>query len=220
MARPEFKLGRSRQDADFLTWFWPRTPENEDFTRRLSRVHVMGNIKNGKILLHDSGSTNESTFEGLPLHFEQNNEIKRRGTLFLGHEYAVDITPFETTLPGGLQIRNERAWNGPPAKSLGVSGSVRFIPSNSEVALYDALWLFTDANFGSSRLNALVLGLSNIGEVEGRFHYHRGNFWIEAYQGSMIRIGAVALRPNEIVPLTHAHEVVIGGTAFRVTIEA
>ncbi len=220
VARPEFKLGRSRQDADFLTWFWPRTPENEDFTRRLSRVHVMGNINNGKILLHDSGSTNESTFEGLPLHFEQNNEIKRRGTLFLGHEYAVDITPFDTTLPGGLQIRNERAWNGPPAKSLGVNGSVRFIPSNTEVALYDALWLFTDANFGSSRLNPLVLGLSNIGEVEGRFHYHRGNFWVEAFQGSMIRIGAVALRPNEIVPITHAHEVVIGGTAFRVTIEA
>lgn len=220
VARPEFKLGRSRQEADFLTWFWPRTTENEDLTRRLSRVHVVGKIKNGKTLLHDAGSTNESTFDGLPLHAEENNEIKRRGTLFLGHEYALDITPFDTTLPGGLQIKNERSWNGPPAKSLGVSGSIRFIPSNAEVALYDALWLFTDANFGSSRLNPLVLDLSNIGEVEGRFHYYRGHFWVEAFQGSMIRVGAVALRPNEIVPITHAHEVVIGGTAFRATIEA
>jgi hypothetical protein len=220
VARPEFKLGRSRQEADFLTWFWPRTPENEDLSRRLSRVHVVGNVERGKVLLHDAGSTNESTFEGLPLHFEENNELKRRGTLFLGHEYAVDIAPFDTTLPDGLHIENERAWYGPPARPLGVSGCVRFIPTNSEVALYDALWLFTDANFGSSRLNPLVLGLPKIGEVEGRFHYYRGNFWIEAFQGSKIRIGAVALAPNEIAPITSAQEVIIGGTAFRATIEA
>jgi TIR domain len=220
VARPEFKLGRSRQESDFLTWFWPRTPENEELTRRLSRVHVVGNVERGRVLLHDAGSTNESTFEGLPLHLEENNELKRRGTLFLGHEYAVDIAPFDTTLPGGLRIENERVWNGPAARAPGVSGCVRFIPTNSEVALYDALWLFTDANFGSSRLNPLVLGLPKIGEVEGRFHYYRGNFWIEAFQGSMIRIGAVALAPNEIAPITSAQELIIAGTAFRVTIEA
>jgi len=219
VARPEFKLGRSRQDADFLTWFWPRTPETEEKTRRLSRVHAFGRIEGGRILLFDAHSTNESTFEGLPLGDGENNEIRQRGTLILGGEYALDVTPFPSTLPGGVQIANERLWHGPPASAPAIRGSVRFLPTNSEIALYDTLWLFTDANFGSSRLNPIVLNLPGVAEAEGRFHYYRGNFWIEAFQGATLRVNGTELNPNEIVPISNGQEIAIGSAVFRATVE-
>jgi hypothetical protein len=95
---------------------------------------------------------------------------------------------------------------------------VRFIPTNSEIALYDALWLFTDANFGTSRLNPLVLDLPGVAEVAGRFLYHRGNFWIEAFEGSNVCIGDVALGPKQIAPITDKQALIIGATAFRVSV--
>jgi len=150
VARPQFKLGRSREEADFLTWFWPRSPDHDAMSRRLSRVHVIGSVEDGKILIRDAGSTNESTFEGHPLLSEQNNRIEQRGTLILGHEYALDVTPCPSALPEGLHIDNIRLWSGPPgATEPPMRGCVRFLPTNSEIALYDALWLFTDANFGA-----------------------------------------------------------------------
>ncbi|MGA3170716.1 MAG: toll/interleukin-1 receptor domain-containing protein [Chthoniobacteraceae bacterium] len=219
VARHEFKLGRSRPDVDFLTWFWPRTPETEEKTRRLSRVHVIGKIDDEKIFIHDARSTNESTFEGLPLGAEENNEIRQRGTLTLGHEYTLDITPFPSTLPGGLQISNERSWNGPPATQPAIRGCVRFLPTKSEIALFDALWIFTDANFGTSRLNPLVLTAPNVAEAEGRFHYYRENFWIEAFQGSNLRVNGTVLKPNEIVPIATGQEISIGPTIYHATVE-
>jgi len=220
IARPEFKLGRSKQEADFLTWFWPRTPEHDEMTRRLSRVHVVGTVEAGKVFIRDAGSTNESTFEGHPLQSEQNDQIDQRGTLILGHEYALDVTPCPSALPEGLHIDNTRLWNGPSPAKPAIRGCVRFIPTNSEIALYDALWLFTDANFGTSRLNPLVLDLPGVAEVEGRFLYYRGNFWIEAFEGANIRVGNVRLRPKEIVPITDAQPIVFGNTPFRVKVEA
>jgi len=220
VARSEFKLGRSRDEADFLTWFWPRSPDHDAMSRRLSRVHVIGKLEGGRILIRDAGSTNESTFEGHPLKSEQNDQIDQRGTLLLGHEYALDVTPCPSALPEGIHIDNIRLWSGPAGHEPVIRGCVRFIPTNSEIALYDALWLFTDANFGTSRLNPLVLELPGVAEVEGRFLYYRGNFWIEAFDGANIRIGAVPVRPREIVPITDAQPLVIGKTEFRVKIEA
>ena len=220
VARPQFKLGRSREEADFLTWFWPRSPDHDAMSRRLSRVHVIGSVEDGKILIRDAGSTNESTFEGHPLLSEQNNRIEQRGTLILGHEYALDVTPCPSALPEGLHIDNIRLWSGPPgATEPPMRGCVRFLPTNSEIALYDALWLFTDANFGASRLNPLVLDLPGVSEVEGRFLHYRGNFWIEAFEGANIRIGSVLLHPKEIVPITDTQPIVFGNTAFKVQIE-
>jgi hypothetical protein len=220
VARPEFKLGRSKDEADFLTWFWPRSPDNDLRTRKLSRVHAVGAIDKGRIFLRDAGSTNESTFEGHPLKERQNDPIDQRGALILGHEYALDVMPFPSALPEGVIIDNIRLWNGSPAAEPAVRGSMRFLPTNSEVSIYDALWLFTDANFGCSRLNPLVLDLPGIPEVAGRFVHYRGCFWIEAFEGANIRIGETLLHPREIAPITSRHPIFLGKTAFTVAIEA
>jgi hypothetical protein len=222
VARDEFKLGRSRRDADFLTWFWPRSPDNDDRTRRLSKVHVVAEIHGDKLVVRDAGSANRATFEGHPLSEEENDLIDQRGTLILSHEYHLDVAPFESTLAGPFQIANERLWSGPPAKERStVRGCVRFMPVNSEIAQHNAVWLFTDANFGCSKLNPVILNLQDVGEVEGRFYYYRQNFWIENLPGGTdLIVDDYKLGEREIVPLVNGARVLIGKTMFRATVES
>jgi len=221
VARSEFKLGRSRQDADFLTWFWPRSPENDDKTRRLSKVHAVAEASGDKLILRAAGSANRATFEGHSLWESENVLIDQRGTLTLGHEYHLDVTPFESTLEGPLEIANERLWSGPPPPSeSSAHGCVRFMPINSKIVQHNALWIFSDANFGCSKMNPLVLALPGMGAVEGRFHYYRQNFWIESRAGrTTVFVDGHRLVEREIVPLINGSCVMIGGTTFNATVE-
>lgn len=220
IARDEFKLGRSRQEADFLTWFWPRSAENDDRTRRLSKLHVIARQQGGKLNLQDAGSANRATFEGHSLSETQNDVIDQRGTLVLSHEYQMDVTPFDSTLEGPLRIANERLWAGqsPPA-AVARRGCVRFMPINSEIALYSALWLFTDATWGASKMNPLII--PGLADIEARFHYYRQNFWIEDLAaGSELRLDEHMLAPGEIVPLVNGARLRLGQHTFSVIIEA
>jgi hypothetical protein len=221
VARNEFKLGRSRQDADFLTWFWPRSPENDDKTRRLSKVHTVAEAYGDKLILRDAGSANRASFEGHSLWERENILIDQRGTLILGHEYHLDVTPFESTLEGPLEIANERLWSGPPPRVSSARGCVRFMPINTKIAQHNALWIFSDANFGCSKMNPLVLALPGMGEVEGRFHYYRQNFWIESRADrTTVFVDEHRLVEREIVPLINGSCVRIGDTTFNATVEA
>lgn len=221
VARNEFRLGRSRQESDFLTWFWPRSEENDYRTKRLSKVHVIAESSTQRLILRDAGSANRSTFEGHPLSANENDIIDQRGTLILAHEYHLDVTPFQSTVTGEFQISNIRKWNGPPEhEPPTIGGAVRFMPVNSELAVHNAVWLFTDAHFGCSRLNAVVLDLPGAIEVEGRFHYFRNNFWIESLPtGNGITVDHYTLEPGEVVPLVNGTRVRIAGHIFRGTID-
>src|SRR5437764_228445 len=78
----------------------------------------------------------------------------------------------------------------------------------------------TDANFGCSKLNALVLIVPGVAEVEGRFHYYRQNFWIEdLVGGNGITVDEHKLAVGEIVPIVSGARLRIGDTIFRATIE-
>jgi ribosomal protein L40E len=220
VARTEFNLGRSRDDADFLTWFWPRSRQNDERTKRLSKVHVTATRAGEKLMLRDAGSANRSTFEGHPLLFTDDDVLGQRGTLILGHEYHVDVAPFDSTLPAGLRIDNGRDWDGPPEYEVALQGAVRFMPINSELALRNAVWIFTDANIGCSRLNAIILDAPGAAEVEGRFHYYRDNFWIEALEsGNSIVVDGYELEPRDIVPIVNGSEIAIAGVTFRSAVE-
>ena len=220
VAREEFHLGRSREDADFLTWFWPRSRQNDERTKRLSKVHVTATRAGEALRLRDAGSANRSTFEGHPLSFTDDDILAQRGTLILGHEYHVDVAPFDSTLTGELRIANGRLWDGPPEYEAPLRGAVRFMPINSELALRNAVWIFTDANIGCSRLNAIILDAPGAAEVEGRFHYYRDNFWVESLEtGNGIAVDGYELKPRDIVPLVDGSEITIAGVTFQAAVE-
>lgn len=220
VAREEFHLGRSREDADFLTWFWPRSRQNDERTKRLSKVHVTATRAGERLRLRDAGSANRSTFEGHPLTSTDDDVLDQRGTLILGHEYHIDVAPFDSTLTGELRIANGRLWDGPPEYEAPLRGAVRFMPINSELALRNAVWIFTDANIGCSRLNAIILDAPGAAEVEGRFHYYRDNFWIESLEsGNGIAVDGYELKPRDIVPLVDGTEITMAGVTFQATVE-
>jgi hypothetical protein len=221
VAREEFHLGRSREDADFLTWFWPRSRQNDERTKRLSKVHVTATRAGDKLMLRDAGSANRSTFEGHPLAFIDDDVLAQRGTLILGHEYHIDVAPFGSTLTGELRLANGGLWDGPPEYEAPLRGAVRFMPINSELALRNAVWIFTDANIGCSRLNAIILDAPGAAEVEGRFHYYRDNFWVESLEtGNGIIVDGYELKPRDIVPLVDGSEVTIAGVTFQSSVES
>jgi hypothetical protein len=220
VARAEFHLGRSREDADFLTWFWPRSRQNDERTKRLSKVHVTATRAGEQLMLRDAGSANRSTFEGHPLSFTDDDVLGQRGTLILGHEYHIDVAPFDSTLTGELRIANGNRWDGPPEYEMPLRGAVRFMPINSELALRNAVWILTDANIGCSRLNAIVFDAPGAAEVEGRFHYYRDNFWIEALEsGNGIVVEGYELKARDIVPFVDGSEITIAGVTFRAVVE-
>jgi hypothetical protein len=100
-------------------------------------------------------------------------------------------------------------------------GAVHFKPLNTETAHHHTVWLFTDAAFGSSRLNAIAMEEQGLAEIQGRFHYQYGAFWLEnCAKNESVRVNYVILKPNEIAPLINGQLVQIGNTNYHVEVLA
>jgi predicted component of type VI protein secretion system len=222
VARPIFKIGRSRLDADYVAWFWPRSHSNDERTRHLSRVHVFAEIHDGKFCLRDGGSVGGSNFDGQPLASEKWEPIARRATLVMSGEYFLDVQPAASAYPGEPVIKNIKLWNGPPESQVPpVAGAVHFSPINTEPAHHLAVWLFTDASFGSSRQNPVALEDQGLAEIQGRFHHYHGAFWLEnCSKNDAVRVNYYNLKPNEIAPLINGQLVQIGRINYHVEVVA
>lgn len=235
VAREEFRIGRERGATDFTAWFWPRSERNDERTKSVSRLHMKLIRRGAHLLMFDNGSAHGASFEGhrLPVLPElagrgsgrnaappADVELAARGTIMLGHEFQIDASPFEEGSEGGPRIRNEKLWPGPPARTVERSGSVRFMPANSDIAHHLATWIFTDITFGTSRMNPLVLELPGIAEVAGRFLHYRDHFWLETFQADgSIAVNGYALRPGELIPLVDGQDVRLGATEFKAALE-
>lgn len=232
VARDEFRIGRERGASDYVAWFWPRSSANDERTKSISRLHMKLIRRGARILMFDNDSAHGASFEGhrLPVlpdpagrgsaPLSADVELSARGTIVLGHEYQIDASPFDTGLASGPQIRNESLWPGPPKRIAERPGSVRFMPLNTELAQHLAMWIFTDITFGTSRMNPLILELPGLAEVAGRILHYRDHFWIESFHSEgTIAVNGYELRPGELIPLVDAHEVRLGTTEFRATLE-
>ena len=133
--------------------------------------------------------------------FTDDDVLAQRGTLILGHEYHIDVAPFDSTLTGELRVANGPSWEGPPEYEAPLRGAVRFMPINSELALRNAVWIFTDANIGCSRLNAIILDAPARPKWKGGFTSDRDNFWIESLEsGNGIAVDDYELKPRRYRP--------------------
>jgi pSer/pThr/pTyr-binding forkhead associated (FHA) protein len=224
VARPQFRLGRSRDlkdGADLITWFMPRSRANDEKTRHLSRVHVLAEIQGGQVFLRDNESESGSTYDGQPLTPRAPEQMRRKAVLSLSSEYFVEVQRMASAYSGGLQINNISLWKGPDLPLNPCGGAVRFSPLNSELAHHDALWLLTDAAFGTSRSNALVLNAPGLAEIQGRFHHHRGCFWVEnRVANDAVRINFQVLNENGIAPLMNGLVLQLGNLNYRVEVLA
>jgi hypothetical protein len=222
VARPAFVLGRSREEADFLTWFWPRNESNDQKTRHISKKHCIITAKGAKIYIRDNDSSNRTTLDGQKLGSPDGESMERRGILKLAGSYFLDVTPFASSAPEGPTITNLRHWSGPKSGfGPSVNGSVRFIPMSANVMPQNSIWLLTDGTFGTSRANPIILDVAGLAEIQGRIYHRLGNFWIESsVNNGAVSVNGVKLEPGLIVPLVTGQVLKLGSGSFRVSIAA
>ena len=218
---PRFRLGRSRSDADFVAWFWPRNAQNDERTKRISKVQMELRADAGGICAWDSGSANGSLFDGQPLGRAEAGAVRltRQAQLLLGHQYKLEVAHRPASFPAGLRIANESHWPGPAAVAPALTGCLQLTPLDTPPTPYTTVWLFSEAGFGSSRSNPLCLGDAALDEIQGRFHHHRGCFWLEnGASNNAVAVNGSALQAGDIVPLTAGAQLQLGGTVYRVEI--
>jgi hypothetical protein len=221
VARESFSLGRSREEADYVAWFWPRNEVNDHKTRRISKKHCVFELKGPKIFLRDNDTSGHTMFDGQILDAPEGEPFERRGILSLAGTYVIDVTPFPSNSPDGPVIANLRNWSGakpPTIPALG--GSVRFLPMSKQVLPQTSCWLLTEGAFGTSRANPVILELKGLAEIQGRFHFYLGGFWLENSIGNeAVSINGFKLQPGYVIPLVTGQQVKLGEGVFRVTVQ-
>jgi pSer/pThr/pTyr-binding forkhead associated (FHA) protein len=222
VARPAFSLGRGREEADFLTWFWPRNEANDQKTRRISKKHCILSVAGGKIQVRDNETSNRTMLGGQELNSREGEPLERRGIVRLAEIYSLDVTPFPSHAPDGPMIANLRNWSGRAQETAApIRGSVRFIPMTSQVLPQNSTWLLTDGAFGTSRANPIIVDIRGLAEIQGRLHHHLGGFWIESsVDNGAVHVNGSRLEPGFIVPLVTGQTIKLGPSNFRVTIAA
>jgi hypothetical protein len=220
VANPTFVLGRSREESDYLLWFWPRTEVNDQKTRRISKKHCIFTAQDTKLFVSTSGA-NRTILDGREINANENEPLERRGILAVAGIYFLDVTPFVSEVPEGPQITNIRNWQGPnsPASSPRPAGSVRFLPMTRFVLPQNSTWFFTDGAFGTSRSNPVIIDIKGLAEIQGRFHHHLGCFWIETTaKNGAVSLDGTKLEPGFIAPLVEGQILKLADKNFKVTV--
>ena len=221
VARDSFSLGRSREETDFVTWFWPRNETNDHKTKRISKKHCTFELKGAKIFLRDNGTSGHTQFDGQLLNAPEGEPFERRGILSLAGTYAIDVTPFPSNNPDGPVILNLRNWSGAKAPAIpALGGCVRFLPMSKQVLPQSSCWLLTDGAFGTSRANPMILELKGLAEIQGRFHFYLGGFWLENSVGNeAVSVNNFKLQPGYVIPLVTGQQVKLGEGVYRVNVQ-
>lgn len=177
VARAQFRIGRSIHHADLITRIQPDTPENDERTNLLGRIHVFGEIIDGHPTLRDGNGTgpsmNGSTFGGNPLTSSAPMQVERRGVLTLGEHFSVVVIP-RLDATGGLHFENG---SGPSDAAHTPRGAITFGPTTAEPTLLDAVWLFTRVDF-ALRPGGSPAWLPPADGNPGSFLHRGGCFWL------------------------------------------
>lgn len=232
VARDEFRLGRSPADSDLVTWFLPRSPENDELSRRLSKVHCFLRRRGGRLMACDAENSNGTELDSRPLPKNAVGEpIPERGVISLDTRFKVDVHTLPGSPNGAPQIENLAMWLGtssptsiqaPPSVVIDPTalGGVTVIP-RTPLAVRRPLWLLSSLAFGADPALPLSFpGGTNLQALQGYFHFHLGHFWIETLDGSgAVEVDNVVLAAGEIAPLASGQRLRIGDVQYQLTIE-
>ena len=222
VGRPSFNLGRLREESDYLLWFWPRNQIHDTKTRRISKKHCALTARGGKLYVENVAAASLTTFDGREVTGSEGVLLERRGILNLSGIYFLDVTRFPSAHPQGPTITNLDAWQGKgsAAPSAG-NGSVRFVAVTPHVLPQNSSWILSDATFGTSRINPVILNIEGLAEIQGCFHYYQGGFWVENLaENSAVLVDEEVLPAGSIVPLADGQVLQLGETKFRLTVSA
>src|SRR6202012_3444917 len=113
----EFKIGRGRHQADasvwsdLVVWFMPRNPVNDEKTKSLGRLHVIGEARDNQITFKNSKAELEGFLDETALGIDPVILPGRTASLTLS-DYNLDVLRFPGLEAGKLNIRNLDVWKG------------------------------------------------------------------------------------------------------------
>lgn len=218
IARSQFRIGRSPEHADWVARFQPETPENEIFTNELGRVHVIGEVIQGRPALRDGNGTdpsiNGSTFNRQPLNANAGVPVRRRGMLTLGELYAIDLVPLFSEANDFL-VEGLPEWRDQPAE---IQGAIVFAPRLLEPTLRDAAWIFTRLDF-ALRPTGGPAWLPPAPGNAATFLRCNGEFWLvnANLPSGELSVDVHDLRDGDAVPLTTASTLRLGMREYTVS---
>ncbi len=232
VARDEFRIGRSPADADLVSWFLPRTPENDELSRRLSKVHCALRRRGGHLFACDSETSNGTELDGRPLPKNATGEpLPERGHLALDTRFRVDFHILPGSPTGSPQIENLTGWTGvssptsiqpPPSIAIDPTavGGVMFTTKTAP-ALRRAVWLLASLAFGADPALPLSFPLATgLQPLQGYVHHYLGHFWLENLDGNgAVQVDSIALGAGEIAPLVGGQRLRVGALEFQLAVE-
>lgn len=224
LARPQFKIGRSLYQADFIARVLPETAENEKLTKELGRVHVTAELKGARLVFLDGNgeqpSVNGSSFAGVPLSGERPTSLDKPGVLALYKNYELDVLPLLNSSDLGWDLANESEWPGPNPAPATVSGAVVFTPRRNQSMLRKAVWFFTRLDFTFNARGELTWTEAGSAESAGSFFHHRGQFWMANFAlKEPPTIGSVTLARDYAAPLVSGQVMLLGPARYTVEVQ-
>ncbi len=203
------RIGRSRSRADYVGWFWPRTPAEDARTRRLSKLHVVIEARGGGFQVSDPGSVNGSRLDGRRLG-AQGTRISPAGPpqhLLLADDYSLRLD----FLPKEDDSAETQAAATPEV------GCLRLVPTSSQPPPCEALWVLSSASFGSGDDAALRLADPSLVARHGRFLRNEHEIQLQVVAaGAEVRIDHRVIHPRETVSLQTGMQLRLGRTQWVV----
>ena len=233
VARDEFRIGRSPVEADLVTWFMPRNSENDELTRRLSKVHCYLRRRGGRLMAIDSENSNGTELDErrLPRSTATGEPLPETGVLALDTRYVIDFHLLPGSPSGRPQIDNLPQWTGAATGKSGSSpGSVTLDPTalggmtfqpRCATTIRRAVWLLSAIAFGSDPSLALSApAVEGLRPVQGYIHHYLGQFWLENLDGNgAVMLDGIMLGGNEIAPLVSGQKLRLGVVDFVIDVE-
>ncbi len=218
VARRQFRIGRSLEEADFVARHWPDTPENRRLTERIGRVHVVVTITaKGLVLFDGSGgnpSVNGSYFDGNDLSPDEPTELDRRAVVHLGSRFALEVIPLNHRLPVGAESRFHAAPN------VRQPSAVLFMPIDNGTPVHESLWLLSTIGFSLDPVGRPVWNLDPVGASPAAFLYRDGGFWLLniSLPADALVIEGKALAAGTCKALVHKQRMHIGRCVYQIEI--
>jgi hypothetical protein len=227
IARPVFRLGRSRSTSDFPTrLFNPAGEVDEEKTVQISRVQALGEWRDGHLTLRDGNgekpSANGTLWNGEPLSPTSPVTFFAAGELLLGGMYHLTVTPVPRPMGRPPEIENLPEWSAPSVTFIGPPefGAVVFRPAAGQAITRDAVWIGLGIGFHLARDRGPAWDLAGT-RSPAQFLYISGCFWLANTSIDQIPllVNEATLKPGQIAPLADGQTVEIGGRRYMVSVE-
>ena len=234
MTRPRITFGRSR-DNDVIIRFLPRSDENDNYSRNISRTHCIAELTSEGIELRDESN------RGMEVNYQVVQDRKMISARFAGDVVHVELGVTATV---SQKFEMELALFGPDRRTSRddleywdemfcevIEGRLSRLHRDAldvglDAARYDRVTslrgeesyvhLFREALIGGSPAQSAIVLHESGAQVQARLLHLDRTFWLEPLTGGLpVTVDNVVTQPQTLVPLTPGMELQFGSEKVR-----